>query len=54
MTIGELIEKLSQYDKNCEVRVYDYEYNDYYKIENIVFSFGKVIIYYEQGGIIND
>ena len=41
------IEKLSQYDKNCEVRVYDYEYNDYYKIENIVFSFGKVIIYYE-------
>ena len=25
MTIGELIEELSQYDKNCEVKIFDYE-----------------------------
>ena len=47
LTIGELIEKLSQYDKNLEVKVYDYEYNDIYKIDNVEFLGNKIVIFYE-------
>ena len=51
MTIGELIEELSQYDKKCEVKIFDYEYNDISKIENDEFLGNKVVIFYEQGVI---
>ena len=47
MTIGELIEELSQYDKNLEVKVYDYEYNDISKIDSVDFLGNKVVIFYE-------
>ena len=47
MTIGELIEELSQYDKNCEVNIFDYEYNDISKIENVEFLGNKVVLFYE-------
>ena len=47
MTIGELIEELSQYDKNCEVKIFDYEFNDISKIDSVEFLGDKVVLFYE-------
>ena len=47
MTIGELINELSQYDKNLEIKIFDYEFNDICKIDNLEFLGDKIVIFYE-------
>ena len=47
MTIGELINILSQYDKDCKVNIFDYEFNDISEIKNIEFLGDKIVLFYE-------
>ena len=47
MTIGELIEELSQYDKKLEIKIFDYELNEISKIKNIEFLGDKIVLFYE-------
>ena len=47
MTIGEWIKKLAHYDKNLEIKIFDYENNDISKIENVVFLGDKIVLFYE-------
>ena len=47
MTVGELITVLSQYDKDSEVLIYDYESLEDSKIDMISHEANKVILFYE-------
>ena len=47
MTIGELITILSQYDKDSEVVIYDYESLEESEIDMISYEGNKVILFYE-------
>ena len=47
MTIGDLINILSQYDKDCEINIFDYELNEISKIENVEFLGNKIVLFYE-------
>ena len=47
MTVGELIDILSLYDKDSKVFIYDYECLEESKIDVIKSSGNKVILYYE-------
>ena len=47
MTVGELITVLSQYDKDSEVLIYDYETLEDSKIDMINHEANKVILFYE-------
>ena len=47
MTIGELLNELSQYDKKLEIKIFDYENNDISKIENVEFLGDKIVLFYE-------
>ena len=47
MTIGELIKDLSQYDKNLEIKIFDYEFNDICKIDSIENLGDKIVLFYE-------
>ena len=47
MTVGELITILSQYDKDSDVFIYDYESLEESKIDMISHEANKVILFYE-------
>ena len=47
MTVGELITILSQYDKDSDVVIYDYESLEESKIDMISHEANKVILFYE-------
>lgn len=47
MRVGELITILSQYDKDSDVVIYDYESLEESKIDMISYEANKVILYYE-------
>ena len=47
MTIGELMTILSQYDKDSDVVIYDYECLEESKIDMVSHEANKVILFYE-------
>ena len=47
MTVGELMTILSQYKKDSEVVIYDYESLEESKIDMISYEANKVILFYE-------
>lgn len=47
MTVGELIKILSQYDKDSEVTIFDYEYNEESMIISVDFLNKKIVLFYD-------